>query len=562
MLQPTWRAMTSAPSISPSRPPSAAIMPILKPRTPREDLQRRARAVLARKSLEAFVRMAWHVVEPDTPLAWNWHIGLICRKLEMVTAFGRTCCGHMDRSDRGDGVHVCSSCGEEAIQNLVINIPPGHMKSLLVSVFWPAWEWLDKPAERSLFLSAADDVTKRDSVRTRDVITSDWYRQTVELSRHADEEVWTLATDQNTKINYKNTAQGYRHCMTIGGKVIGSRGDKVVVDDPYDVKEVIKGAKERVIERMADVVDIWDKVLSSRVNDKRRARRVLIMQRLHEVDLAGVLVTRDGYHSVILPARYRAKELDQDGDVVWTPCPDDIRTKPGTPLFEAMYPAEVLDEAEEELGSEAPAQLQQDPKPREGTIVMLDWTRNRWVSLPSFEGQWIWSIDPKMGSLDPDSSFFVAQLWFRPKIAPTTAYLVDQRREQIKLPDQIRLLKSLNTDPLWSRADVRLIEKQGGGQALLDSVGAFIPYLEGHDAGTRDKVARCETTTPFWRSAAIFLPEFAPWLKAFIGEITGFPASKWDDQVDAMSMAIQYLLGGVQVESALERARRQFKSIG
>src|ERR1044071_1426852 len=73
---------------------------------------------LARKSFADFVRLAWPVVEPAYPYIHNWHIDAIAAHLEAVT--------------RGE------------IQKLLINIPPGHAKSLLVSVLWPAWVWIQQ----------------------------------------------------------------------------------------------------------------------------------------------------------------------------------------------------------------------------------------------------------------------------------------------------------------------------------------------------------------------------------------------------------------------------------
>ena len=70
-------------------------------------------AETCRNSLSFFMRLAWKIVEPHTPFVDNWHIGLICEYLQAVTRL--------------------------EINNLIINIPPRHMKSLLVSVIWPAW---------------------------------------------------------------------------------------------------------------------------------------------------------------------------------------------------------------------------------------------------------------------------------------------------------------------------------------------------------------------------------------------------------------------------------------
>jgi len=104
----------------------------------------------AARSLREFVRQAWHVVEPSTPFVAGWHIDAIVDHLEAVT--------------RGD------------IRNLLINVPPRHMKSLLVSVFWPAWEWIRYPERRWLYSSYGAQLSIRDAVKCRRLIESPWYQ--------------------------------------------------------------------------------------------------------------------------------------------------------------------------------------------------------------------------------------------------------------------------------------------------------------------------------------------------------------------------------------------------
>jgi hypothetical protein len=72
--------------------------------------------VQATTSLRLFVQQAWAILEPAVPLLWNWHIDYLIEHLEAVTT------------------------GQ--IQRLLINLPPRYMKSLLVSVLWPIWEWI------------------------------------------------------------------------------------------------------------------------------------------------------------------------------------------------------------------------------------------------------------------------------------------------------------------------------------------------------------------------------------------------------------------------------------
>ena len=103
-----------------------------------------------RRSLRAYMVAAWPVVEPATPFVPGFHLDAIAEHLEAVT----------------DG----------SIRRLLINIPPRHMKSLAVSVFWPTWEWISHPARRWLFASYARELSMRDSVRCRRVVESAWYR--------------------------------------------------------------------------------------------------------------------------------------------------------------------------------------------------------------------------------------------------------------------------------------------------------------------------------------------------------------------------------------------------
>ena len=103
------------------------------------------------RSLREFVCQAWPVVEPSTPFVAGWHLDAVVAHLEAIT--------------RGE------------IRNLLINVPPRHMKSLLVSVFWPAWEWTRWPERRWLYSSYGAQLSIRDSVKCRRLIESVWYQQ-------------------------------------------------------------------------------------------------------------------------------------------------------------------------------------------------------------------------------------------------------------------------------------------------------------------------------------------------------------------------------------------------
>jgi len=224
-----------------------------------EDRQR------AEESLHQFVQKAWHVVEPATEYIDGWHIKAICDHLAAVS----------------DG----------RIRDLLINIPPRHMKSLTVAVFWPCWVWTTRPGTRWLFSSYAQQLSTRDSVKCRRLIQSPWYR-----SNWGD--AFTLTPDQNQKDRFENSRGGHRLATSVDGSNTGEGADIIVCDDPHNTRE----ARSEL--RRENVRIWWDEVMSTRLNNPNTGARVIVMQRLHEADLAGHVLAKGGYEHLCLPAYY------------------------------------------------------------------------------------------------------------------------------------------------------------------------------------------------------------------------------------------------------------------
>ncbi len=155
----------------------------------------------AAQSLRLYVEWAWPVLEPATPFLPNWHIDLLSEYLEAVTA--------------GD------------IRRLVINIPPRHGKSLLVSVLWPCWEWIQHPSTRWLFVSYSDQLASRHSLDRRRLLRSDWYR-----TRWGHQ--IRLTQDQHAKREFHNTRRGMMVATSVGGSITGKGGNRLVMDDPHN----------------------------------------------------------------------------------------------------------------------------------------------------------------------------------------------------------------------------------------------------------------------------------------------------------------------------------------
>ncbi len=164
------------------------------------------------ESLRSFIEYVWDIIEPGRTYVPGWHIDAICEHLEAVTS------------------------GE--IIRLLINVPPGAMKSLTTDVFWPAWEWGPKnmPGMRYVSSSYSQDLTIRDNRRTRNLIQSSRYQA-------AWGDRFQLTTDQNAKTRFDTDKMGFKIATSVGGLGTGERGDRFIIDDPHNVKDGESDAK-------------------------------------------------------------------------------------------------------------------------------------------------------------------------------------------------------------------------------------------------------------------------------------------------------------------------------
>jgi predicted phage terminase large subunit-like protein len=501
----------------------------------RTPIAQAAADVLAIDHLADFVRQAWPIVEMKAALTWNWHIDLICAELEAVTR--RT-----PMELRGGAV--------APVRELVICVPPGRMKSLLVSVFWPAWAWLASPEDRTLFFSNDDALVVRDSRRTRQIITSDWYQRLIAITaRDRGQAPWTLAADQNEKVNFETSRRGFRQCMSIGAAVTGKRGDGQVIDDPYDAKEALVGSAQQVRRRMKEVVDIYEDVLADRLNDRATGWRVVIMQRLHEDDLAGVLLARDGVRSVVLPTEYEPKHPNGVHAA-------DPRRTPGELLFPKKFPADVV-AAEKRRPRAYAAKQQQRPAPDAGGLFQRPWFQHIYEQSPERLAA---SLDEQAITVDctfkkgDDTDFVVMQVWGRKRAEPARKYLLDQVRARMTFTETVRALRKLCEK--WPHARMKLVEDKANGTAVIDTLKAEIPGIVAYDPKA-SKEARAQIAAVDWEAGDCWLPavKWCPWIGEFEEEHCAFPGGPHDDQVDAASqLLIKWGAGGAGV-GALEKVQ-------
>lgn len=472
---------------------------------------------LARRRFAHFVRESWHTIEPGNTLGWNWHLDAISDFLEAVTS--------------GD------------ITNGVITIPPRTLKSRLITIMWPAWVWLTRPDTKFITASYAAGLALDHSVQSRDLISSNWYQQ-----RYAH--IFKLAGDQNVKGYYKNDQGGHRVATSVGGSATGWGADIIIADDPINVKE----ANSELVRAAA--LEWWRKVMPTRLNDPRTGRKLVVMQRVHEDDVAAWCID-NGYEHLNLPMEYDPRSSCVVPSIGWT----DPRTEPNELLHPERYGEREVEMLKRELGSFAfAAQYNQEPRPIDENAIFPANRWNLWEALPSTPDGLRTPDDALIsadltftgkrqrasgGFTNPDHVVF--QLWYR---YGADRYLIDEARGQWSFTQSKAQMRSFveraQTHHPFPASRV-IVEAKANGEALIDDLRSEIPGIVGWNPDKfGDKVQRAWAAQPLHEAGQLYLPKRVAWLDDWRSELAAFPSGRWDDRVDAMSMAQIALNGGLR----------------
>lgn len=462
------------------------------------------------RSLCGFIRQAWPIVEPATQFIPGKHLDAVVEHLEAVT--------------RGQ------------IRQLLINIPPRHMKSLAVSVFWPVWEWISHPHRRWLYASYAQSLSIRDAVRSRRLIESHWFQ-----SRWHDR--FALCSDQNQKMRYDNDKGGCRIATSVDGSATGEGGDRVVADDPHNVTERESEAIRRA------TLEWWDQTMSTRLNDPKTGARIIVMQRVHEKDLSGHVIAQRGYVHLFLPAEFEpgrkcATYTDRKA-FLW----EDWRTEEGDLLWPERFSQSEISDFKLRLGPAGYAgQFQQRPAPAGGNRFKQEWFRYYRSADSAYilqnpdgtERRIAASDCHRFAVMDPAGSepqqnsrpcYTVIQVW---DITPShDMLLVHQYRAQVQTPDATnaaeRIARQFNVEFLG-------VEKDGIGLGIVQTLkrlGITVKPIKARGS----KEARSETAEIRMAAGQIYFPQGADFLWEVEQELIHFPKSEYADQVDALAHA-------------------------
>ena len=250
---------------------------------------------LLRADFGAFVHKTFQTLNPGATFLNNWHL----------QAIG----------------HYLNGCRAGTTRRLVITMPPRSLKSVCASVAFPAFLLGHDPSQRIIAVSYAGDLAAKHSRDFRKVIGEAWYQRIFP----------GLQLSKDTEMEVETARGGLRFATSVGGALTGRGGDVIIVDDPLKPDEALSQSSRDRVNRF------FGETLYSRLDSKANGVIIVVMQRLHEEDLAGFVLRQPGWTHLNLPAIATTDEVIPIGNG---------RThtrKAGEALHSAREPLDVLE---------------------------------------------------------------------------------------------------------------------------------------------------------------------------------------------------------------------------
>lgn len=448
---------------------------------------------ITRIDLNVFVERVFGELNGGEPFLDNWHVSYLCSELEAVR-----------RGESG---------------RLAIALPPRNLKSIVTSVAFVAWLLGHDPTLKIICASYGQQLADDLARDCRQVMRSDWYRALFPGTR--------LKNDRQSVSFFETTAGGSRQSTSVGGVLTGFGADIIIVDDPTKPEEALSE-----VERAK--ANHWlSHTLITRLNNKVTGKIVLVMQRLHEVDMIGYFLGLAPAKLVSFPAI-----AQQDEELEWQ-TPFGVRQhhrKEGEALHPEREPLVALELLKIAMGSRMfAAQYLQMPAPPGGSIVKPEWfMRYDPVSPPEFDSVFqSWDTASKGSQL---SDYSVCTTWGK---KGRHFFLLHVLRKRLEYPDLKRAV--VEQANMWAVTKV-LVEDASSGQALIQDLKNDGFYKIEAVKPKGDKIMRLNSVTAAIEGGQVFVPTQAPWLDEYLYELMMFPAGRYDDQVDSTSQALSNAL--------------------
>ena len=437
----------------------------------------------------AFTYRAFEAVNPGQRLIANWHIDTICYQVQQMVI-------------------------GEAKKRLILNLPPRSLKSFIASVALPAWLLGRQPSTRIICGSYSDELATKFSRDCRALLETPFYKRVFPGTQ--------LNPKKASEGEFETTKRGFRLATSVGGTLTGRGGGVLIVDDPIKAND----AESEIARRAA--IDWFRNTALSRLDEPAESIICLAMQRLHVDDISGILIEQ-GWPKLVLPAIALEAADYLIGE-------DEVYHRPAGQLLQPMRDSfEAIEELKLGVGSRVfAAQYQQNPTPADGNMIKAAWL-GRYDTAPdrqSFE-RVVLSCDPagKAGIHNDYTAIAVVG------VQKQALHVLEVSRGHwtvMKMREQIIALAAE-----W-RVDLVIVEDTSSGMGLVQLLKEE-PHLDvvGRKPDT-DKQTRMSRQQGRFEAGRILLPQEARWLADFENELLAFPSGRYDDQVDALLLFLEW----------------------
>ena len=398
---------------------------------------------------------------------------------------------------------------------LVIQMPPQHGKSTSITETLPSWYLGKHPDKHVIEISYNEQFAIRFGRRNKR-----------KIDEYGDEIFGIkIAKDNNRAVEFEIAEHtGGMLSRGVGTGVTGQPADLMIIDDP------IKNRAEAFSKSRRDLIyDEW--LMSFKTRLAPHSKVILIMTRWHEDDLAGRLLAEETNVKLLnLPCEC------EDAD---SPVEKILGRRVGDALCPEIGKGNAW-LAEYKLGLVSRegsmtwnALFQGRPTAMEGNIIGRDWW-DFYDELPQIN-TWVMSVDAAFK--DEDQSDFVAiQIWGKTN---ADIYLIDAVKKHLSFPDTIVEIRRLRA--MYPECKTTLIEDRANGSAIIrmlryEMTGVIAVQPIG------SKMARVQAILGAIEAGNVHLPKNKRFTGEFIEECSAFPNAAHDDQVDAMSQALNRLI--------------------
>jgi predicted phage terminase large subunit-like protein len=436
------------------------------------------------------------------------------------------------------------------------------------------WEWIDNPATQWLTSSYDLNLSTRDALKSRRLIESPWF-----LDRWSD--AFQVRTDENQKARYSNTDGGHRIAITSGGRTTGEGGDIILLDDSHNAREAYSDTKRE------NIIEWYDNAMRSRLNNQNTGRVVHVGQRVHEADVIGHVIKKEGRCNVeergkwvhlVMPNEFRpstkciinlpsevekaANDPEYEAKVFF----EDPRTEEGELLCPGRLGRKATESLKPPTGMslrDYNSQYQQDPAADDGLILKrswwLPWQWPEWSNkhherreMP--ECEMIIQIYDTAFEEEEENDYSARTTWgvflhqserMNTKTGQLIkgpekrcAILLEAWHDKVAFPDLRREARTSYDD--WE-PDWVIIEKKASGHSLIQELRKSGIPVKAVDPKGKDKVLRAHLSSgPLEQGCVFYVPGH---LQAHdvIEECAKFPMGQYKDYVDTVVMALAFL---------------------